>query len=201
MSILRFCLVPACLAGLLASPAMAQSFDGPYVGIQGGWSRAEIFEEIDDLLLDDEVAQDAFQIGVYAGYNYKATETIVIGAEAGFNGAFDDDVGALSEGDGLSINPRYNFDLSARAGYLFTPDTLGYIRGGYTNTRVRTTFLEGGIASRSSESLDGWQIGGGVEHAFFEKISGRLEYRYSDLGNDGGEYDQHQVLLGVSYNF
>ena len=39
------------------------------------------------------------------------------------------------------------------------------------------------------------------ERALTDEISARLEYRYTDLGSDGGEFDQHQALVGISYNF
>jgi outer membrane immunogenic protein len=49
--------------------------------------------------------------------------------------------------------------------------------------------------------MAGWLVGGGVEYALTEKVSARLEYRYSDFGNNGGDYERHQTLVGVTYNF
>jgi outer membrane immunogenic protein len=54
---------------------------------------------------------------------------------------------------------------------------------------------------RASDNLDGWQVGGGLEYAITDSISARAEYRYSDFGSTGGQYDRHQTLVGVSYNF
>ena len=34
-------------AGLFTVPAHAESFDGPYVGVQGGFNRAEVADRID----------------------------------------------------------------------------------------------------------------------------------------------------------
>jgi outer membrane immunogenic protein len=53
----------------------------------------------------------------------------------------------------------------------------------------------------SSGNLDGWQVGGGFEYAITDHVSARAEYRYSDFGTAGGQYDRHQTLVGVSYNF
>jgi outer membrane immunogenic protein len=36
-----------------------------------------------------------------------------------------------------SVDPKYSFDVTERAGYLVDPKTLLYVRGGYTNARVR----------------------------------------------------------------
>ena len=189
------------MLGAAAAPAHADTFDGPYVGVTAGWERSEIADRIDAQPITGEASRDALVLGGYAGYNLKATDRIVIGAEAGFSAAVDDQNRAASAGKSLTIDPRYSFDLSARAGYLVTDKALVYVRGGYANTRVRTTLdgLTGPVTA--SDNLDGWQVGGGLEYAISDRISARAEYRYSDLGSNGGQYDRHQTLVGVSYNF
>jgi outer membrane immunogenic protein len=189
------------MLGAAAAPAHADTFDGPYVGVTAGWERSEIADRIDAQPIAGEASRDALVLGGYAGYNLKATDRIVIGAEAGFSAAADDQNRAASAGKSLTIDPRYSFDLSARAGYLVTDKALVYVRGGYANTRVRTTLdgLTGPVTA--SDNLDGWQVGGGLEYAISDRISARAEYRYSDLGSNGGQYDRHQTLVGVSYNF
>ena len=189
------------MLGAAAAPAHADTFDGPYVGVTAGWERSEIADRIDTQPITGDASRDALVLGGYAGYNLKATDRIVIGAEAGFSAAVDDQNRAASAGKSLTIDPRYSFDLSARAGYLVTDKALVYVRGGYANTRLRTTLdgLTGPVTA--SDNLDGWQVGGGLEYAISDRISARAEYRYSDLGSNGGQYDRHQTLVGVSYNF
>ena len=189
------------LLGAAAAPAQADTFDGPYVGVTAGWERSEIADRIDAQPITGDASRDALVLGGYAGYNLKATDRIVIGAEAGFSATVDDQTRAASAGKSLTIDPRYSFDLSARAGYLVTDKALVYVRGGYANTRVRTTLdgLTGPVTA--SDNLDGWQVGGGLEYAISDRISARAEYRFSDLGSNGGQYDRHQTLVGVSYNF
>ena len=189
-------------AGLFAIPAHADTFDGPYVGVQAGYNRAEVADRTEaGQAIDAELSRDAFVLGGYAGYNHKAGEHFVIGAEAGFSGAVDDEIRGLSGGNSLTIDPRYSFDLSARAGYLVDDQTLAYVRGGYANTRVRTTLVSDAGSLTASDNLDGWLVGGGVERAITENISARIEYRYTDFGSDGGQFDQHQALAGITYNF
>lgn len=184
-----------------AAPAQAETYDGPYVGVTAGWERSEIINKIEALPITGEASRDALVLGGYAGYNYKVTSKIVIGAEAGFSATVNDEIRATSAAQALTIDPRYSFDLSARAGYLVTDKALVYVRGGYANNRVRTTLATAGGAVRASDSLDGWQVGGGLEYAITDHISARAEYRYSDFGDTGGQYDRHQTLVGVSYNF
>jgi len=192
----------ASAAAALATPAQADTFDGPYIGVQAGWSRAETADStIEAQPLDAETARDALVIGGYAGYNHKLADSFVIGAEAGFSGTADDKLRAQSGGSAITVDPRYSFDLSARAGYLVDDRTLVYLRGGYANLRVRTTLSGADETLRASDNLDGWLVGGGVERAITDNVSARIEYRYSDFGNDGGQWDQHQALVGISYNF
>lgn len=191
----------AAALGAAVTPAQAETYDGPYVGVTAGWERREIADHIDTRPITAEVSRDALVLGGYAGYNFKVTDRIVIGAEAAFSATVDDRIRAASAGKSLTIDPRYSFDLSARAGYLVTDQTLVYVRSGYANNRVRTTLdgLTGPVIA--SDNLGGWQLGGGVEYAITDRISARAEYRYSDFGTNGGQYDRHQTLVGVSYNF
>jgi outer membrane immunogenic protein len=187
--------------GAASAPAHADTFEGPYVGVTAGWERSDVADRIETQPITGEASRDALVLGGYAGYNYKLTEKLVIGAEAGFSATVDDQNRAASAGKSLTIDPRYSFDVGARAGYLVTDKALVYVRGGYVNTRVRTALdgLNGPVTA--SENLDGWQLGGGLEYAITDRISARAEYRYSDLGSNGGQYDRHQTLVGVSYNF
>jgi outer membrane immunogenic protein len=187
--------------GSASTPAHAETYNGPYVGVTAGYDRSEIAGRIEARPINGAVSRDALVLGGYAGYNVKATDRIVVGAEAGFSATIDDRTSATSAGRSLTVDPRYSFDLSARAGYLVTPKALVYVRGGYANNRVRTTLATTGGPITLSSNLDGWQVGGGLEYAITDHISARAEYRFSDLGSHGGQFDRHQTLVGVSYNF
>ena len=186
------------VATLATSPAQADTFEGPYVGVQAGWDRHEIgVEDINDV----DISNDSLQVGGYLGYNFKIGERVVLGAEAGISTGVDDSFGLTSATETLSFDPRFSYDLSARAGYLVNEKTLAYVRGGLAGTRLRISFDDGADPFSETGYLEGWQIGGGVERALTDKISARVEYRYSDLGEGDLEYDRHQALIGVSYNF
>ncbi len=186
---------------IAATPALAEPFNGPSVGVQAGWSKNKIGNLDNDLgIVAVDRSRDSFTGGVYAGYDYKLGSNVVIGAEAAFNIAAKDRI--LTHGTVDTIfNPRHAFDLSARAGYLVDDSSLIYVRGGYDNLLARTTLIDADGALSSKESYDGWLVGGGVERALGDNLSTRLEYRYSDLGSGASKFDRHQVLLGVAYRF
>lgn len=186
----RSMLAGAALLALSASPALAQSFQGPYVGAQAGWNHG--------VAINDK--QDSFVGGVFAGYDHEVAPNVVLGAEGGFSLGASDRIGPAGT-DAATIDPHYSFDLSARAGYVLGERSLLYARGGYANERARLTRTVGEATVSDNRTYDGWFVGGGVEHKLLDNVSTRLEYRYSDLGRDGRDYRRHQVLAGVAYRF
>lgn len=54
---------------------------------------------------------------------------------------------------------------------------------------------------RDKDNADGWLAGAGLEYAFGNNLRTQIEYRYSDLGSDVADWDRHQVLAGVLWNF
>jgi outer membrane immunogenic protein len=186
----RIMLAGAALAVLASTPAFAQSFQGPYVGVQAGGTH--------DIAINDK--KDAFTGGVFAGYDYQLTPKIVVGAEGGFSVGASDRIGP-SGLDQATIDPDYSFDLSARAGYVVGEKNLLYVRGGYANTRANVSRVIGNTSFSDKNSYDGWFVGGGVERKLLDNVSSRIEYRFNDFGSDGHDFQRHQVLLGVAYRF
>ncbi len=197
-----FSLALVSTAAVTATPSLAAPFDGPYVGVTAGWNRDEMASRtVNNAPADAPVDQDSVLLGGYAGYNKTLGGRFLIGAELGFSGAIDDKVSALTQNRPLVIDPRYSFDVSARAGVLADAKTLVYVRGGYANTRVRASVTSAGGTFSQSENFDGWQVGGGIERAITDHVSARIEYRYSDFDANDGTYNRHQALVGISYNF
>lgn len=189
-------------AAALSMPGLAHAqtaFDGPSIGVQGGWSQTKTKAPSTDLGTPPiDAKQDAATIAGYVGYD-KSFGKIVLGGEAGFGASTDDEV--TSADGAITIDPRWSFDVTARAGYLVTPKTLVYLRGGYANESIRTSVAGAGGAVTADENRDGWLVGAGVERAITHNISARLEYRYTDFSEGDGTFDRHQTLLGVTYHF
>jgi outer membrane immunogenic protein len=184
-------------AVIVTSPAGADTFSGPYVGADVGWSDVKVGNPLTNIGRPGIYkSRDAVEGDVFAGYNYKPTALFVLSAEGGFRIAADDAV----RGSSATINPSYSFDLGVRAGYLVTDRTLLYVRGGYTNMRASVQITQLGKSSYGRENFDGWTMGGGVERAITKQISVRAEYRYGDLRKEGTFY-QHQLLVGAAYHF
>lgn len=195
-------LVAGAVALSIAGTAHAAEFDGPYVGAQIGWNSNQIRDpetSLGTMPIDDD--QQSLTGGVYAGYDRHVAERVVVGVEGGLDFAKDDEVEGTAAGQTFTLDPKYSFDLTARAGYLVNPNTLVYARGGYTNARVKTTVDTAIGAASATDNRDGWLLGAGVERQFMPSASARVEYRYSDLSEGEGDFDRHRVLAGLSYRF
>jgi outer membrane immunogenic protein len=190
------------LAAPFASAVSAAPFDGPYVGAQVGWQSEkmrDVKSSFGAVPVEDKT--NSVTGGIFAGYDKTINGRFVVGAEGGLDFASDNEVITSASGTSYSVDPKYSFDLTARAGYLVNPQTLLYVRGGYTNARVRTTITNAAGIQTASDNQDGWLAGAGVERQLTQNVSARLEYRYSKLSEADGKDQRHRVLAGLSYRF
>ena len=205
MKFTKYTLVPLLFTGFMVGfipvAANAQAFDGPSVGIEAGWLHNTVRNPTTDagkVPLDG--SRDAAMVGINLGYD-KTFNHLVVGAETDINFGSKDAVHQTGSGYDYRIDPRRSFDATVRAGYLVTPQTLVYARGGYTNDRIRTTISDTSTLTVVSQNRGGWLVGGGVERAIMPHLSARIEYRYADLSHGDGKYDRHQILTGLNWRF
>ena len=157
--------------------------------------------EIYDVNLDDS----GFFGTVQAGFDWEFTPGFVLGVmgDIDFGNQLEDDKFNQVNYDGFD-NPDAGqawsaelnevYTLSARAGFAPTESFLLYGLVGYSFGDAKASYFEGcdfsgdggpcdDINASNKESLDGWTFGAGAEMKFTDNISGRLEYRYTDLGS------------------
>ncbi|MBV8686808.1 MAG: porin family protein [Alphaproteobacteria bacterium] len=181
----------ALLAFLPASRAPAQGFYGPYAGVEVGARRTGA-----DVRTAD---RDRLSVagGPLAGYDRQVARRVLLGGEAAVGPAAADRLGAPASAGRVSVDRGPSLDLTARAGYGLDRATLAYVRGGYTDARIEAD----ASAAAEREYRDGWTLGAGIERHILERISARPEYRYADLGEEGGPSGRHRLLAGIAYRF
>ena len=112
---------------------------------------------------------------------------------------------------------KNKFSLLAKAGYLVNDKSLLYVNGGWANAQFKRNYFDdddGGIGSGDSLKSwqDGWTLGLGSEYHFYNNLTAKIEYRYTDLGSKttySPYYDyyekqnvrQNEVTAGVAYHF
>ncbi len=123
----------------------------------------------------------------------------IIGGTMGFNLQLDQAVFSL-EGDldwgridgatncsfaGFTCTTSSNYLGTARGRFGYAWDRLmGYVTGGAAFGDVKQSFSPGiGINEGTTSNRVGWTIGGGVEYAFLQGWSAKVEYLHVDLGD------------------
>ena len=196
----KFLALAVVATGLAATPAVAQSTGGLYVGALGGYEGIDV-ESADGTVSADA---DAAVYGVSAGYDLSLGGAFV-GVEGelsttGDSTTFPGNVAGAR--DGLETGGQYY--IGARAGFALTPGIAAYGKVGYTALDT-TAFTSAGTLAELEDNAGGIRFGGGVQVQLPGPLEGRLEYRrsrYKDVGDGSyGNATTDQVVAGVGVRF
>lgn len=175
------------------------NWSGAYIGIQGGYVWTDLEFPAAFGVADEEF--NGGTLGAYVGLNAQ-NGNLVYGVEADINYSWNENE-YLVGGIPVDVGTDWSGSLRGRLGYAFDR-TLVY---GTAGLAVTNGYIESAVLDES-ETLTGYTVGAGVEHAFTDMISGRLEYRYSDYGDEDfglglGDFDvnEHAVRVGLTFKF
>ena len=204
----------AAAAAPVVVAAKSYNWTGAYIGAHAGWGFGS-FKEFDNrtkvltsfisstLNLNPALTRksaDAFQGGLYGGYNYQIND-VVTGIEADINfGSVKREAsipfGITGNGHTMTGNfngsqsYEYGGSLRARIGYSFDR-ILPYITGGLAVASNKFN-LNGNAANdgtqifsagySKSKTQYGYVVGGGIEYALTSNLVGRIEYLYTNFG-------------------
>ena len=196
----KFLALTALAAGIAATPALAQSSGGLYVGALGGYEGIDV-ETSDG---SASASADSAVYGVNAGYDLSLGSAFV-GVEGEYSASGGDTTfpGTVAGArDGLEANGQYY--VGARAGMALTPGIAAYGKVGYTALGTKA-FTTAGTLSELEDNAGGLRFGGGVQVALPGPLEARLEYRrskYKDVGDGSfGDATTDQVVAGVGVRF
>lgn len=150
------------VAAGFAAPASAQedgSFTGPRVEAIAGWDNFSAGHGESD-------SEDDFVFGGAIGYDYQM-QNIVVGAELELTGAGTSSTvrSYMTPSDLFRVEADRDIYIGARLGYAFTPQFLGYVKAGYTNLRIESTYIPsvpGRNTIDDAADSDGFRAGPGV---------------------------------------
>jgi len=215
-------------------PVVVYSWTGCYIGgnVGGGWARtsqsqiakvggAAIIPNTD---FGSSTGSD-FVGGGQIGCAYQFANNWVVGIQAMY------DYGRISSSHVIPAFPTFisnvqvrdMWTVTGRVGYLFTPQLLGYVKGGgawtsanyVVNGTVPVTFNS---ENAFGASRSGWTVGGGLEWMFARGWSVFGEFNYMDFGRRDINFvaapgtvgapdvvrtklEVEQFLVGVNYKF
>ncbi|MBG0808043.1 porin family protein [Methylosinus sp. H3A] len=210
--------LPSAKGPPIAPPPAAFSWQGGYVGVYAG----ALLGDGSFTFLRQAPQRGAALVGGGAiGYNLQWTPTVVLGVEAdfGYRGPIQSE--AVSRTYPGATDAGILGTFRARAGYAFTPRWLVYGTAGlaYGTDFAPRSFtaslpLTFGRGSTGTTVRPGWTAGGGVEYAWSDRISVKVEYLYAWLADSGVGYSTnfgvasanvssagHIVRGGLNYRF
>ncbi|APL94427.1 membrane protein [Sphingobium sp. TA15] len=203
----------------VSSPALAQdvnpTFTGPRVEAILGYDHTGAGSSVDNDNDRDDQSIDGLLYGVGAGYDVNLGSAVV-----GVEGEFTDSTAKSGRSDPTDqfgfgrVKQGRDLYVGARAGILASPNTLVYVKGGYTNTKLDVLAGNTNVETDTNFKLDGWRIGAGVERAINANTFAKLEYRYSKYedahidfadGTTTDEFgidtDRHQIVASLGWRF
>jgi outer membrane immunogenic protein len=180
--------VPALAADLPArmvtkAPMMAPAFSwtGFYIGGNVGWGWGETHGTLAPTAGVGNFDVDGLVGGGQVGFNYQMSNW-VFGIEADYQGADIDGTSNAIAGNAMRVNVERYGTVRGRLGFAWDR-WMVYGTGGYAfGARVSTnTTVPTALFTPTSNTLDGWAAGAGVEYAFAPNWSAKLEYLHVDL--------------------
>lgn len=216
---MRKIMAPALFAAAtIATPALAQDnpvFTGPRIEGILGWDHIGAGSDVDNNNGRDDESINGLLYGVGAGY-----DIALGGAVVGVEGELTD---STAKSDRSDYTDQFGFGrvkagrdlyVGARAGILANPSTLLYVKGGYTNQKLRVLAGDTNQETDDSFKLDGWRVGAGAERAIGSNSFAKLEYRYSKYNEANVDYasgatsanfdvdtDRHQIVASYGIRF
>jgi outer membrane immunogenic protein len=217
----------ACLAAAADMPvkarpapvAAAYNWTGIYLGahVGYGWGRKEWTDPAGPPFDAGTHTADGWLGGLQAGANYQIGAW-VLGIEGQYSWAKLEGSHAIpfDPVDILETKVHWLATLTGRVGYAFDR-TLIYAKGGAAWIKDAYGKVDLGVVEGiASATRTGWIVGGGVEYAFWNAWSVKVEYNYMDFGTGRADLldpatgviepldvrqTVHTVTLGVNYRF
>jgi outer membrane immunogenic protein len=181
---------------MFCAPAMASSsgghFGGVNMGVDIGW--AHVFGQIDDVNpnyadnsgFQDVDSADGIVLGARLGYDWLFANQWLFGLEIGAQDINAESAGCGASGcrDGAEGNPNLAYDVKgvatfrARFGYIFNPDTMVYVGGGFAVAEVQTHHHDDEEYDGQTRNFTGYSINGGFQRALNDSTDLRLDVAY-----------------------
>lgn len=216
---IAFLLAASSLAAFTV-PAAAQDdpdFTGPRVEALVGYDSARPGSTVDiDNAEDVDQSIDGVNYGFGAGYDFDMG-SVVIGAEGEYmrsEAQTEFDTTGFTTYGISNIDAGRDLYLGGRVGVKVTPNTLAYVKAGYTNAKMDVLTTDNTTDTETDLNLDGWRAGVGVEQRVAGKVYVKGEYRYSQYqegeveapsGLESDRFDvdldRHQFVVGVGARF
>jgi outer membrane immunogenic protein len=195
------------------APAPVYLWTGCYLGGNVGWAQESVHFD-DSSGFDDRHSRSGFAGGGQFGCDYQFASNWVFGVQ-GMIDATDIKrrrFGALDSDFSFDHDAQWFATVTARLGFLVTPSTLLYAKGGWGTVKERSRVFDGDTeVSSVNRNASGADVGVGLEwmftpnwtffvewdHIFLDHNS--IQMDVSSFANIHRDFDK--VLFGINWRF
>lgn len=175
----------AALSTVAATPALAQDATasvpaGPRLEAVTGYDKVNV----------DGVKKGGAAFGLGVGYDAPVASTVSLGVDA--EAAMSSVKKEVFPGE--TIKAGRDLYAGARASFAVSNNANLYVKGGYTNAKVK---YDGSLGT-ASENLEGYRLGAGAQVGLGGKAYVGAEYRYSNYDQDT---TRNQVVATIGTRF
>src|SRR5437899_7029633 len=195
------------------APASAYTWNGFWLGIRGGrgvnaTSAASLTDGI--TTIDFGAAPKGIVGGLNGGLDLQLGQSVVAGLYIEQDFA---DLRASTNVGSISLANLTNYlgAAGARFGYLVTPASLIYVKGGFAWVGAHPDFAAVGTSKAISDTSTGYEVGVGLEHRMNANWSVKIEYDHTKAGDktmaiseamtSTAHYTIDKGMVGISYRF
>jgi outer membrane immunogenic protein len=202
---------PAYKAPMLA-PVSVYNWTGFYVGVNVGYSWGRQDATLDGFGSVGSSHVNGIIGGGQIGYNWQINN-IVLGLETDFQGSGQRGDGGVPGVATFTNRLDWFGTVRGRLGYAFDR-WLPYVTGGWAYGHGDFSGIVTGVGPFSaSNTYSGWTVGGGLEYAFLNNWSAKLEYLHINFGDGpvaavvpgtniaAGRLKDDIVRVGLNYKF
>ncbi|MFA7604589.1 MAG: porin family protein [Novosphingobium sp.] len=178
---MRKILLPLAVSAMIASPAVAREFAGPYVGA------GVTLDNVQGSGPAEGVGVSGVGGTAFLGYDLPLGESAFAGVEANIDLASADE-------DNLGFEAKWGWGVGARLGYKLNESTALYGRVGYARAKSGVK----GCGSACNVWSDGVRYGAGLETSLTQNLSLRAEFSQYNFEDDA---INNQAGIALVYGF
>ena len=183
------------------TPISVYNWSGFYAGVSGGWGWGQQTADTGTAFSGPITGG---VLGAQAGYNYMFSNNIVLGVEADVSWTGQN--GTVNPGPTVTQKLDWLGTARARLGYAMN-NWMPYVTGGFAFGSGTRTTTAGGLSDTQTHT--GYVLGAGIEWAFAQNWTAKLEYQYVNLGaktyaitaGPSVGMTDNIVKVGINYKF
>ena len=214
----KIAMIVSAAAVFAATPAYSQGIEGtaPRIEVKVGYDELAANIRLDDSALIEDDRHGRVGLGIEAGVDQAVGGSLVLGAYVGLdfpriNECSKDDLFFVN--DQLCVRNKRNLAAGLRAGLQMGDGGLIYVKGGYSDTKIRSVYTRAtgtAFTFNNTDKTNGWHVGAGVEVAVSGGLYIKGEYihtRYENVhesalaATDRINPSRHQIMGGVGIRF